>query len=88
MENSELKKHIEFTEKQLIVYRYHNHPDVLKMEALHSFLLALQPQQNTNQNPPEKQQEFETKTTEKESQSHLFDTSEFTKQKSMYEWGL
>ena len=38
----ELNQHIKFIEQQNTVYKYHNHPDMLKMQMLLDFLLKLQ----------------------------------------------
>lgn len=91
---NELEKHIKFVEKQLLVYRYHEHPDVLKMEALHKYLLNIK---NTNNENPKSSSapnnicsahSTDDKTTDKSPafrSGTLFDTSEFIKKKSMYD---
>lgn len=73
----ELEKHIQFAEKQFLVYKYHNNPDKLKMEALYKFLLSLK--NNTNANIPKNDTAPEDKTIQKSNKPHgaLFDISEF-----------
>lgn len=79
---SELEKHIKFTEKQLSVYRYHEHPDVLKMEALHKYLINLDKQNKTDTNILKK--DVLAQKDKNDAESHkscgtLFDTSEYIK---------
>ena len=38
---SEIRKHIAFVKQQNDVYKYHNHPDLFKMQSLYDFLNKL-----------------------------------------------
>ncbi len=82
---AELQKHIDFAEKQYLVYKYHDNPDMLRMKALYNFLLDLKNNEQTtpsdtncNSSPVDSVKPVQPKE-ETKTQGSLFDISKFTK---------